>query len=132
VYIDDLVEGIVLAGGRPEARGQIFNIGDGTTPTCEAFFGHHARMLGKSAVRSSGSGVARALAQSAGAVARLLGQQSELGRGTVDMLSRKAGYSIEKARDILGYEPRVDLEEGMRRTRAWALAQGMVPAPHTH
>jgi len=128
VYIDDLVDGIVLAGSRPEASGQIFNLGDGSTPTCEEFFGYHARMLGHSGVRSTGTGVARLLAQSAGYLARLLGHQSELGRGTMDMLSRKAGYSIQKARDLLGYEPQVDLEEGMRRSREWALAEGIIHA----
>jgi nucleoside-diphosphate-sugar epimerase len=127
VYIDDLVDGIVLAGSRPEASGQIFNIGDGSTPTCEEFFGYHARMLGARDVRCVGTGTARLLAQSAGYVARFLGHQTELGRGTMDMLSRKAGYSIQKARDMLGYEPRVNLEEGMRRTREWAVTHGIVP-----
>ena len=128
VYIDDLVSGIVLASARREARGQIFNIGDGSTPTCEAFFCHHARMLGKERVRSASSGTARLLAQTAGYVTRLLGGDSELGRGTVDMLSRQAGYSIDKARALLGYEPAVSLDEGMRRTRDWAVEEGLVPA----
>jgi len=128
VYIDDLVEGIVLAASRRQARGQIFNIGDGSTPTCEEFFSYHARMLGRSRVPSAPDGVARLLVQSAGAIARLAGQQSELGRGTLDMLSRKAGYSIDRARTLLGFEPQVNLEVGMRRTRDWARECGIVPA----
>jgi nucleoside-diphosphate-sugar epimerase len=128
VYIDDLVEGIRLAGSRQEARGQIFNIGDGSTPTCEEFFGYHARMLGRTRVRSTGSGVARLLAHSAGAIARLVGQQSELGRGTMDMLSRRSGYSIAKARTLLGYTPQVSLDEGMRRTCRWARERGIIAA----
>ena len=57
---------------------------------------------------------------------QLFGGQTELGRGTIDMLSRKTGYSIEKARLQLGYEPQVDLEEGMRRTQQWAKEQGLL------
>jgi nucleoside-diphosphate-sugar epimerase len=128
VYIDDLVSGIVLAGTRREARGHIFNIGDGSKPTCEEFFGYHARMLGQDRVRSTSSGTARLLAQSAGYVTRMLGGDSELGRGTMDMLSRSAGYSIDKARTMLGYQPAVNLEEGMRRTREWAIEKELVPA----
>jgi nucleoside-diphosphate-sugar epimerase len=128
VYVDDLVEGIVLAGSRPEARGQIFNLGDGSTPTCAEFFGYHAHMLGLDRVRSMGTDTARLLAQAAGSATRLLGGDSELGRGTMDMLSRRAGYSIDKARQVLGYTPCIDLEEGMRRTRKWAVARGIVPA----
>lgn len=47
---------------------------------------------------------------------------------TMDMLSRKAGYSIDRARTLLGFEPQVKLEEGMRRTRDWARGRGIIPA----
>ncbi len=33
---------------------------------------------------------------------------------------------MEKARRLLGYEPQVDLAEGMRRTEAWLREQGLV------
>lgn len=127
VYIDDLVDGIVLAGNTAAARGQIFNIGDGSTPTCAEFFSHHAQMLGLSGVRCTDTRIARLFVQAAGSVIRLLGRESELGGGTVDMLSRRAGYAIDKAREMLGYEPRVELGEGMHRTRLWAIEQGIVP-----
>jgi len=128
VYIDDLVEGVMLATTRAEARGEIFNIGGGVAPTCNEFFGYHARMLGSAGPRSLATGTARLLAQSVGSVTRLFGGDSELGRGTVDMLSRKAGYSIDKAGQLLGFSPAVDLEAGMARTRAWALEQELIPA----
>jgi nucleoside-diphosphate-sugar epimerase len=131
VYIDDLVEGIVLATVNPAGRGQIFNIGDGTTPTCSEFFGYHASMLGKAGPRTTGTAAARALAQMVGNLTRLFGGNSELGVGTVDMLSRKAGYSIEKAGRLLGYRPQVDLEEGMRRTGEWAREARLIPAAVT-
>ncbi len=42
------------------------------------------------------------------------------------MLSKEHGVSCEKARRMLGYAPRVDLAEGMRRTEAWLREQGLV------
>ena len=33
---------------------------------------------------------------------------------------------IEKARRVLGYEPRIDLDEGFRRTEAWLREEGML------
>ena len=126
VYVDDLVEGILLASTRAEGRGQIFNIGAGTAPTCAEFFGHHARMLGQTSLRSVSTTTARMLAGTVGTLTRYFGGETELGRGTIDMLSRKAGYSIEKAGRLLDYQPAVDLDEGMRRTRDWALQAGLV------
>ena len=47
VYIDDLLDGIVLAAGKPEGAGQIFTLTSGTGVSCAEFFGHHWRWLGK-------------------------------------------------------------------------------------
>lgn len=128
VYIDDLVEGTILAATRVAGRGQIFNVSGGVEPTCLEFFSYHARMSGSGAPRSMGTGSARLLAQTIGAVTRLFGGSSELGSGMVDMLSRRAGYSIEKAERLLGYRPVVDLDEGMRRTEEWARDMHLVTA----
>jgi nucleoside-diphosphate-sugar epimerase len=127
VYIDDLIEGIALAAGRDEGRGQIYNISGESAVTCEEFFGYHARMLGiGKSLRKVGTRAAIAIAEAGRHLAQLVGSQTELGRGAIDMLSRTAGYSIEKAHNQLGYEPRVGLEEGMRRTEEWVRAEGLV------
>jgi nucleoside-diphosphate-sugar epimerase len=47
--------------------------------------------------------------------------------GAVGFIGRSlAGYSIDKARRQLGYEPRVSLEDGMEPTKLWAVAEGLV------
>ena len=128
VYIDDLVEGLLLAASKKEGAGEIFNISGGIEPTCAEFFSYHARMAGKKNPRTMGTSTALALAETARRVVQLFGGKTELGRGTIDMLSRGAGYSIDKAEDLLGYRPRVGLEEGMRRSEIWARETGLVPA----
>ena len=126
VYIDDLVEGLLLAATRPEGRGEIFNICGGVEPTCAEFFAYHAAMAGAKAPRCMGTGGAILIAETARVLVQLIGGKTELGRGTIDMLSRKAGYSIEKAGRLLGFEPQVNLREGMRRTESWAREKGLI------
>jgi nucleoside-diphosphate-sugar epimerase len=127
VYVDDLVDGIVLAGGTPEGAGQIFTLTSGIGVSCAEFFGHHWRWLGKAgAPRTLPKGVAIALAETGARIARLLGRSTELGRGSVELLGRQATYSIDKARRMLGYSPAVDLAEGMRRSEAWAREKGLL------
>ena len=57
-------------------------------------------------------------------VAELRGGESNLNPATVDYMQRKGTYSIRKAREVLGYEPRVGLDEGMERMRQWLAAEG--------
>ncbi len=127
IYIDDLVDGVMLAAEKDEGRGQILIIGGERAVTCDRFFGYYSRMLGQGEhPRSFGTGVAVAIAEAGRLIFTLLGKQTELGRGAIEMLSKKTTVSNAKARRLLGWEPKVDLDEGMRRTEAWLRAQGML------
>ncbi|RLA58655.1 MAG: NAD(P)-dependent oxidoreductase, partial [Gammaproteobacteria bacterium] len=55
VYVDDIVNGILLAATRSEGAGQIFNISGGIVPTCAEFFGYHARMAGAKPLKTMGT-----------------------------------------------------------------------------
>ena len=37
----------------------------------------------------------------------------------MDFWTKNRSFSIERARHLLGYEPKVDVEEGVARTAAW-------------
>lgn len=129
IYIDDLVDGILLAAGLDAGAGQIFNLaGFAPVPTAE-FFAYHMRWAGRSgAPRSFSTPTAIRLATLASVVGRLLGRPTEASRQTMLMLSKEHVVSCEKAARVLGYAPKVDLPEGMRRTEAWLREQGLVTA----
>lgn len=127
IYIDDLVDGTVLAAGLAQGAGQIFNLTCGTGVTCAEFFGHHWRWLGRSgSIPSLPRGVAVTLAEATARIMRLMGKSTEMGRGTIGLLSRRGTYSIENARRRLGFDPGIGLAEGMHRSEAWARAAGML------
>ncbi len=119
VYIDDLVSGIMLAAEKDEGIGQIFILGGEKAVTCETFFGHYYRMLGKGNPRVMSTSSAVTIAEIGRVIFKLLGKQTELGRGAMEMLSKKNTVSNEKAHRLLGWHPQVNLEEGMRRTEVW-------------
>jgi len=124
IYVDDLVDAIVLAAGHERAAGQVFNLTAGQACETRAFFAHYCRMLGIEGPRVAPTPVAVAVAAVVGSALRAAGRPSELNAATMRMLSVSGEVSIEKARTLLGWEPRVDLEEGMRRTEAWLRAEG--------
>ena len=125
-YVDNLVDGYVLAASSPEAEGEVFTISDGVGVECREFFAHHHRWLGVKGPRTAPTGVAVALAAAGERALRLAGRETEANPGAVRYLARPGTYSIEKARSRLGYEPAVGLDEGLERSRAWAAEAGLL------
>lgn len=125
VYIDNFVDGMVLVLASDAAAGQILNIGDGNPQTCMEYFGRVAAMAGGK-VRTVPIRIAAPALNIVGGLQRRAGRPNELGAAAAHLLNRPGGYSIEKARTMLGYEPIVGFEEGMRRCEEWARAEGLV------
>jgi dTDP-D-glucose 4,6-dehydratase len=62
-------------------------------------------------------------------ISRTLGRRSPFSPRTLEYLTHPGTYSIAKAQQMLGWEPKVSLEEGMARTRTWLIETGLVPDP---
>jgi UDP-glucose 4-epimerase len=93
-FVDDLVDALLLVLERPEAVGEVFNVGN---------------------------------ERSVLTILDLAEQIRALMGGGVEITFRPLHYTdvemripnIDKARKLLGWEPKVDLEEGLSRTIAW-------------
>lgn len=90
-YIDDMVDGTLLAMEHPKAVGESFNIGN--QAAVMTIYG-----LAKDVIRTIGS------------KSRIVFS----GRSTVDVEVRIP--AVKKARELLGFEAKVDLEDGILRT----------------
>ena len=84
--------------------------------TAKEFFDHYSRMLGKKGVRTAPAAVLRPLMRLTPGV-----NADEL-----IFLMRRAVYPNARARDQLGWQPRVRLEEGMARTETWLREEGLL------
>lgn len=130
VYVDDLLDGVMLAAGLDSGRGQIFILAGAGGVPCREFFSYHWRWAGR---RGHPPGVPLAVATRLTAALwhlnRRLGIRDETCPDAIHMLARPGAYSIEKARRLLGYEPGVSLVEGMRRSEAWLRQTGQSIRP---
>jgi nucleoside-diphosphate-sugar epimerase len=126
VYVDDLVEGVMLAAGNERAVGEVFTLSGGRDVEARDFFGRYARMLGRERAPAAPTPVVTAIAGLLYHAGRLLGSAPEVTPAAVRYLARSGTYSIEKARSMLGYRPSVDLDEGMRRCEEWLRAEGVL------
>ena len=93
-FVDDMVEGVMACLEHPNAVGQSFNIGN-------------ARAL------TPIYGLAEAVLRVTGSRARIQVRQAL----SADIELRIP--HVAKARDLIGFAARVDLEEGLRRTAEW-------------
>lgn len=125
VYIDNLVDALVLALATPASSGQIFTVTDGYGVACRDYFGRLATMA-NGTMTAVPTGVALRLSRATGSLLRSTGRHSELGAATALMLARRGLYSTEKARRVLGFEPRVGYEQAMSLIETWARQEGLI------
>jgi UDP-glucose 4-epimerase len=101
-YVDDMVAGCLLCLEHPDAVGQTFNIGNPRSTVTIYDLAQRVR--------------------------RLTGAD-------VDIVFQPLHYAdvelripnVEKAREVLGFEAKVDLDEGLEKTIAWYRAKALTP-----
>jgi 2-alkyl-3-oxoalkanoate reductase len=129
-YVDDLVEGALVAATSDAGVGEVFHITGGEGVTAREFFGRYADALGKS-LRSLPSVAASVLTAPVDLVWRSLGWQPPVSPRSVEYVTHPGTYSIAKAQQLLGWSPRIDLDEGMTRTFVWLEETGLLPRQRT-
>jgi nucleoside-diphosphate-sugar epimerase len=59
-------------------------------------------------------------------LAAMKGKTAGISRRTVKALCSSNSFSNQKARTLLGWEPKVDMAEGMQRTESWLRSEGYI------
>jgi nucleoside-diphosphate-sugar epimerase len=121
IYIDDLCSGVLAALDRPEAAGQAILLTDGQKVSWKDYSRAMFEALGsKKKPTRAPKAAAFAAAALMSFAARLLrsGKRPLLSLYPVEQGSSNYHFSNAKARELLGFEPTVFYEEGLRRTAA--------------
>ncbi len=123
-YIDNVVDGLLLALAHPAATGETFNLCDDRAVTYREFYLAYARMLGLDrlpTVPGWAAGLARLPA--ANWLRARMGR-APVGPWSLHFRRNPSSFSIAKARRILSYNPRIDFATGMRLTEEWLRTKG--------
>lgn len=126
VFVDDLVDCLLLAATHPGAEGMAFTAHDGRPLPARDFFAHHARWLGRRRVPTAPAPLLRVVAAVGERAARLAGREPEVSPEVIAYVSRRAAYPNARAREILGWSPATELETGMARSESWAREAGLL------
>jgi nucleoside-diphosphate-sugar epimerase len=119
VYIDDLVQALILALRCAESGGQAFNIAGGESVSLQEVLEYAFGLMGIRPLRLGlPPFLAFGLAGLLEVVYRRLGARGAppLARYLVAQLAYDYHFRIDRAREVLGYRPQVGYREGIART----------------
>jgi nucleoside-diphosphate-sugar epimerase len=128
-YIDDVARAFVLAAVEKRAAGETFIVGgEGYLPLrhlVEAIARH--LQVAPPGIRIPLAPV-EFLARACEAVCRPFDIEPPLHRRRMSFFRNNRGFSIDKAKRVLGFQPRVSLDEGLERTINWYESKGLLAA----
>jgi dihydroflavonol-4-reductase len=128
-YIDDLIDGVIRCGTSPHALGRVYLLVGPRYTSIEELARHVAAAV--NVKPPSGTLPLWPLLSAAAVceyVCRPLRVEPPLHRRRIDFFRKDRAFSIERARRELGYNPVIDLAEGLSRTARWYAANGHLPA----
>lgn len=127
VYIDDLVEGFILAGEKESAIGEVFIIGGEEKMQLNDLLKTISKII-----KSSDKAIhlpAKPF-QLAGSLCEKIcipfNIEPPIYRRRVDFFTKSRSFSIDKAKQLLQYSPQYDLYTGLSKTADWYSQQGLL------
>jgi len=124
IFIENLVDALWLIASKKESLGEDFIIGDDPCPTMREIIGIIAEVQGR---RIPNFYLPKPIAYSVGLIFDLfkhLGLPAPLTTRRVNFITENKKFKIDKAKRVLGYKPKVGLEEGMQKTFNWYKDRG--------
>lgn len=117
VFVDDVVDALLLAAERPEAEGRVFNVVDPTPVSQQAYLDACRRKRGSDMrLLHAPTWLLFTLAAGVELLGAVLKRPVPLTRYRVRSLRPLANFDLAAARDVLGWEPRVGVERGLEIT----------------
>lgn len=127
VHVEDLAQGFILAGEHPNAIGEVFTIGGETWTTLNELAEMIGGILGKPVSKQHiPAGLVWAAAVFCEVVCKPFNLPPPLYRRRVSFFLKHRAFDISKAKRLLGYTPRIGLEEGLRQTAEWYRSRGWI------
>lgn len=119
-YLDDLIDGVIRCGTLPTAIGQTYILAGKQFEKLNVLVRMIAESLGVDLSRwQVPLPIAYAAAAACEDMCKILRLDPPLYRRRLEFFASDRAFDTSKARRELGYEPKVDLNDGIRKTAEW-------------
>ena len=126
-FVEDLVDGIILAGEKQAAVGNVYTIGGNEYLPLKRLVELIAAVLEKPVPRRYFPlKPVYAAAVICETLCRPLGIEPPLYRRRLDFFTKDRAFDISKAKTDLDYNPKIPLQEGLAITAKWYKEQGLI------
>lgn len=120
IYIDDVVEMMLLLAIHPDAVGEAFNCTPDPSIPWREYLGAFAQLAGRDDWRKVPTAALAPLMRPIELFLQMRGNPYDIS-GTMRFVSQEATYSMQKARELLNWLPSVSFVEGMVASEDWLL-----------
>lgn len=127
IYIDDLLDGLEIVSSDASSAGELFVLPGNEIVTTNQMVKDIAEVLGKnvSNLRIPLTPLL-AIATVTEGILRPLGVQPPIHRRRMDFFKKSFSFSMEKAKSILNFNPKVNFKEGAKSTADWYISKGLL------
>ncbi len=127
VHVDDLVNGFLLAGEKEAAVGESFIIGGAERKRLNEIMEMILEIQGKTAkIIHLPAAPFQLIGDICERICIPFGIEPPIYRRRVDFFTKTRAFDISKAKNLLGYVPRIPLKEGLRQTTQWYKQKGVL------
>lgn len=128
-FVGNIADAILLAIENDQAVGETFNIRDNRLVNRVEFIGTISEYLQQPMPGRVPYWLAKAAVPVFEAIGRLANMQSApvLTKTRMKFMTLNLDFSIDKAKRILGYQPRIDFQEGIRDALDWLASRNLLP-----
>jgi 2-alkyl-3-oxoalkanoate reductase len=130
VYVENLIDVFELAATVPGAKGRVYLAGDERAVTLTELVRGVGAAVGTDVkiVRFPWYDVARVGATAVEVISKTMGIKPPVFRRRLSWFDTNRAFRIERAKQELGYRPKVALNEGLSRTAQWYRTAGYLAA----
>jgi UDP-glucose 4-epimerase len=126
-YVGDVCRAVHMCLENPRAFSQVLNVGGADLMSSGEYINTIAGILGvKLLPFRIPASVAKAGAAASEWLARATKTNPLVTKGQIEFLTEDHGTDISKIREVLGFEPTMRFDAGMRRTLLWAREQNLL------
>lgn len=125
IYVDDVVDLMVTLAVHPAAAGEAFNCAPDPAPTWREFLGGYSRLAGHQRWLGLPALPIKLGAPLAELVLTLRGEPQDV-PALIPFMQAHRAYKMDKARRLLGWQPQISLDEGLRRCEPWLREIGLL------
>jgi nucleoside-diphosphate-sugar epimerase len=125
IYIDDVVDMMIIIAEHPGAVGETFNCTPDPSPSWREFLGAYSNLAG----HQSWLGVPPALVHQFTKLIEMLARPQTQLKELPNMLRLTQGnitYKMDKAHELLGWQPKIDMNTGIQNCVPWLRQRGLL------